>query len=126
MSISLIRKNCDLVDNPGRGFCLSFATELGIVRLGIVDELRNQKEDAIKVGCTAYRTRISLRGTPKDHCKKCIEAMKHVMRTADREVLSQRSCKVIDYWKDHPEVLDFISKFILLLIYSHPPDFPHY
>jgi hypothetical protein len=108
-----------LVDNPGRGFCLSFATELGIFRLENDAQLRNQKEDAIKAGSKSYRTRISLRGTPKDHCKKCVEAMKYVIDNADETELSARSCKVLEYWKVHPEVHIVKSKFVYKIYHCY-------
>ena len=113
-----IRKNCNLIDNPGSGFCASFATELGIFRIDFDKQLQNQKEDAIKIGSTSYRTRISLRGTPKEHCRKCSEAMQYISDNADVQKLSARSYKVVDYWKKHPEVLNVLSKFILIMTFS--------
>jgi hypothetical protein len=101
----LIRGNLLLIDNPGLGNCANFATELLLAKLDIDLKLKEQKGDAELEGKTNYRTRISLRGNPGEHCATCVASMEYLIAHADGTQLSARSNNVIQYWKDNPEVL---------------------
>jgi len=66
----LIRKNLQLVNNPGLGFCGIFATELILALCDINQRLQNHRDDAKNEGKSSYKTRLSLRGNPGNHCEK--------------------------------------------------------
>jgi len=112
--ISLIRGNLQLVDNPGLGYCGIFALELLIAKLAIDKRLQEQRADAENDGKIIYRTRISLRGNPGDHCETCADAMKFLIANANGSDLSSRSYNVIDYWKNNPQVLKLLFVIICL------------
>jgi hypothetical protein len=54
-----------------------FALEQLIAKLAIDQRLQEQRADAENDGKSIYRTRLSLRGNPGDHCETCADAIKY-------------------------------------------------
>ena len=109
----LIRGNLQLVNNPGLGSCGIFATELILAKLEIEQRLQHHKDDADNAGKSSYRTRLSLRGNPGDHCVKCTEAMQYLINKAVGSEPSTRSYNIIQYWKDNPEVPPSLLTYLI-------------
>ena len=110
----LIRGNLQLVNNPGLGSCGIFATELILAKLEIEQRLQSYKHDAESTGKSNYRTRLSLRGNPGDHCEKCAAAMQWLINEAVGSELSARSYNTIHYWKENPEVLPSLLTYLII------------
>ena len=104
----LIRVNLEIVDNPGLGYCGIFAQNLIIAKNEFDRKLEDFKGDAEAEGKSSYKTRLSLRGNPGDHCETCAEAMQYLIAKAVGGEISARSYNVIQFWKDNPEVLPFL------------------